>query len=191
MEFGKSLLRALPCVAALAGLTGCGVSPGDTWIYRVSFGETDSSSGCWHPATEPPENLANDSSSLRGTGTWIIYASIEDKIYLDTGAVTLEGAESDEGFTFSGKVVDVEYSEDPSGAETKRTTTITSTVNVITDGNAISGEGIEKRSFACSGSACGDKVPSCTRTSPFVGTYIEDVELKYDIGDGSGAPPSP
>jgi len=190
MDFGKSLLRALPCVAALAGLTGCGVSPGDTWIYRVSFGETDSNSGCWYPDTDPPPNQENDSSTLRGTGTWIIYASIEDKIYLDTGAVTLEGATTDEGFTFSGKVTDVQF-DVPDGTGSKRTTTITSTVNVITDGNAISGEAVKKTQYACSGSTCGDKVPSCTETSSFVGTYVEDVELKYEIGGGSGAAPSP
>ncbi|MRG92287.1 hypothetical protein [Polyangium spumosum] len=187
MGFGKSLLQALPCAAALAGLTGCGVEPGDTWIYRVSFGETDASSGCYYPETDPPANQASDSSSLRGTGTWILYASIEDKLYLDTGSVTLEGLEEGDGYTFTGKDTDVDY-DMPDGTGSKRTTTVTSTITIITDGNAISGEAVQRTSYACSGSTCGDKIPTCTRTSPFVGTYVEDVELKYEIGGGSGAP---
>jgi len=188
MDTRKSLLRAFPFAVALAGagmLTGCGgISPGEYKIYRVSFGSEDESSGCYYPETEPVPNEASDSSTLRGTGTWIIYASIEEKVYLDTGAITLEGLESEEGWTFTGKTVDVNF-DMPDGTGSKRTTTVTSTINVIVDGDAISGTAVQKTSFACSGATCGEKIPSCTETGPFVGTYVEDVELKYDI-----APPN-
>jgi len=184
MDTKKSLLRALPMAAILAGsgiLTGCGgIDPGDYAIYRVSFGPSDESGGCYYPDTEPLPNEASDSTTLRGTGTWIIYASLDEKYYLDTGAVTLEGTEVDGGYSFTGKTVDVEY-DMPDGTGSKRTTTITSTVNITIDGDTISGSGVTKRSYACSGSTCGEKIPSCTETGPFVGTYVEDVTLNYDI----------
>jgi len=160
---------------------GCGgISPGEYEVFRVSFADTDQSSGCYFPDTGPGPNDASDSSTLRGSGTWIISAAVDDKLYLDTGIITLEGAESDNGYAFTGKVVNVEF-DMPDGTGSKRTTTITSTVNVTTDGDAISGEAIQKTAYGCVGSTCGPKIETCTETTTFTGTRVDDVQLNYDI----------
>jgi len=164
-------------------LVGCGgISPGDYVIYRVSqAGDTDQSSGCFYPDTAPTPGVASDSNTIRGSSTWIIYAAIDDKLYLDSGTFTLEGAVTDTGYSFSGKTVDVSFDNDTDGTGAKRTDSVTTTITVTTDGDAISGTGVKKTSHACSGSTCGDKIPSCSETTSFVGTKVEDVELKHDI----------
>jgi hypothetical protein len=192
MVIGKSLLwsaRVAGALIATSALVGCGIQPGDYEIYRVSFGELDQSAGCYWGETEhqPPNDKASDSTTVRESGTWILYASIEDKLYLDTGKVTLEGATSDEGYTFTGKTVNIWFGADVDDndledTDPKVTATTVTTLNIITDGNAISGRAVTKTSFKCSGTKCAaEPVPSCTETSPFVGTYVEDIELKHDI----------
>jgi hypothetical protein len=188
MAIGKSLLRVLPRAAAAliatGVLAGCGIQPGDYVIYRIGLAKTTQSAGCYWQAgggtPEIPDNVADDTNNIRASGTWIIYASTEDKLYLDTGEATFEGAESDEGYAFTGKIVDVDFI----GAmqDTKFTTTTVTTINIATDGDAISGTGTTKESYRCTGSSCGTEAqPSCTKTTTFVGTYVEDVELKHDI----------
>jgi hypothetical protein len=189
MVIGKSLLlgaRVAGALIATSALVGCGIQPGDYEIYRVSLGQVDETAGCFYGQLndEQSNDEASDTTSIRESGTWILYASIEDKFYLDTGAVTLEGAESDEGFTFTGRAVDVNFGDknDPMDMDPKLTVTTVTTITMITDGNAISGDATKKTSYKCSGMLCpAEPIPACTEKTLFVGTYVEDIELKHDI----------
>lgn len=178
-----NLSKTLQCAALLAGalgVTGCGISPGDYVIYRVSTGTTDETSGCYHPQTDPPANQASDSTTIRDSNTWIIYASINDAFYLDSGQETLEGVATDTGYQFTGKKIDVQF-ELPDGTGSKRTTTDSYTIDIIVDGDAISGTSVWKTTYGCAGTTCGEKVPSCQRTTDFVGTHVEEIQLNHDI----------
>lgn len=179
MKFGKTMQCAALLAGAL-GATGCGISPGDYVIYRVSPGVTDETSGCYYPDMAPPANQASDSTTVRGSSTWIIYASINDAFYLDSGTNTLEGVATDSGYQFTGKTVDVDF-DMPDGTGSKRTTTVSFTIDVITDGDAISGTSTKKTTFGCAGSTCGEKIPSCTETTDFVGTHVDEIQLNHDL----------
>lgn len=179
MNLGKTLQCAAILAGAL-GVVGCGISPGDYVIYRVSPGVTDETSGCYYPETDPPPNQASDSTSIRESGTWIIYASINDAFYMDSGTKTLEGVATDNGYQFTGKTVDVQYDQ-ADGTGSKRTTTDSYTVDIIVDGDAISGTSTWKTTYGCAGTTCGDKVPSCTRTTDFVGTHVDEIQLNHDL----------
>lgn len=187
MVNAKSLLgvgRVAAALVATSALVGCGIQPGDYEIYRVATAKTTESAGCfWVPgggSPEIPDNVASDTNNIRASGTWIIYASTEDKLYLDTGEATFEGGESDEGFAFSGRAIDVEFLG--TNNDTKFTTTSVVTINITTDGDALTGVGTTKTSYKCSGPSCGtEPQPACTKTTNFVGTYVEDIELKHDI----------
>jgi hypothetical protein len=177
------LKKTLQCAALVAGafaVMGCGISPGDYVIYRVSPGVTDETSGCHHPETDPPPNDASDSTTIRDSNTWIIYASINDAFYLDNGTITLEGVATDTGYQFTGKTVDVQY-DLPDGTGSKRTTTDSVTIDVITDGDAISGTSVLKRTYGCAGTTCGEKIPSCQRSTDFVGMQVDEIQLNYDL----------
>lgn len=179
MNFGK-LISGAAVLAGAMGMMGCGISPGDYVIYRVSPGVTDQNSGCYYPDTEPPPNAASDSTTIRESGTWIIYASINDAFYLDAGSNTLEGVATDNGYQFTGKEVDVQY-DAPDGTGSKRTTTDAFTIDIIVDGEAISGSSVWKTTYGCAGMTCGEKIPSCTRTTDFVGTHVDEIQLNHDL----------
>lgn len=190
----KSLLRGLAAAFAVAGVgvfAGCGgVSPGEYVFYRIASAETEKTAGC-NGQADVPIDVASDSSTLRGSGTFILYAGNDDKIYLDTGKLTLEGAETDTGYGFAGKTVDVNFypMNDASGAKVTNTTSYSITVNV--DGKTITGTSTVKTSGKCSGNNC-DQEPArsaiflpCTQTNDFIGTEIDDVDLRYDVGGGT------
>ena len=164
-----------------ASVAGCGISPGDYFIYRVSPGTTEKSSTCFHPETAPPPNEAADSTSIRKSETWIIYASVDSAFYLDNGENTLEGVIANSGYQFSGREIDIQF-ENSDGTGTKRTTTNSYTVDITVDGDAISGTHIWKTTYACVGPLCEpEKVPSCTRETEFVGTHIDEIQVNYDL----------
>lgn len=178
------LSKTLQCLALIAGawgVAGCGISPGDYVIYRVSMGTTDQTAGCYHPGTDAPPDQASDSTTIRDSSTWIIYASINDAFYLDSGTNTLEGVATDTGYQFTGKDVDVQF-DLPDGTGSKRTTTDAYTVDVIVDGEAISGTSVWKTTYGCAGTTCpAERIPSCQRTTDFVGTHVEEIQLNYDL----------
>jgi hypothetical protein len=167
---------------ALAGLSmGCdSLGPGDYVIYRVAIAEGDQSDGCYFPLDDPPPNVKNDSSTLRSSANFILYAGADESYYLDLGQTTLEGTVDSDTYSFSGKIVDVEYTL-PDGDGDKLTTTVTTSVNMTVDGNAVSGSLSVKTSFSCKGSTCGDKIPSCTVTNDFVGSEIDEIELEHSL----------
>lgn len=179
MKMGKTMQCAALLAGAL-GVTGCGISPGDYVIYRVSPGVTEETSGCFFPETDPPPDQASDSTTVRESGTWIIYASINDAFYLDSGKNTLEGVATDTGYQFTGKEVDIQY-DMPDGTGSKRTTTDAYTIDIIVDGDAISGKSVWKTTYGCAGMTCGDKIPSCSRTTEFVGTHVDEIQLNHDL----------
>src|ERR1044072_8218511 len=95
----------------LAGslFAGCGgISPGGYKGYRVAGTEGGLSPG-GHPNKTVPYDVRSDSSSFRGSATFILYASAEDKFYLDVGKTTFEGAVEGDKYNFEGKTVDVNY----------------------------------------------------------------------------------
>jgi hypothetical protein len=86
-------------------------------------------------------------------------------------------------FTFSGKTIDIEYT-DPVGTGDKRTTTNTVTIEMAVDGASISGTATDKTSYKCvagtGGPGCGNPIPSCTVTTEFKGSEIDGVSLEHD-----------
>jgi hypothetical protein len=182
MSNGTSLLWGGAAIAALVGtvLGGCGgVGPGDYVVYRVSFSEIEQASSCYPDKYVPPD-VRSDSSTLRASGTYILYAGAEDKFYLDTGDSTLEGTQDGDKYTFEGKAVDVDY-DTPDGQGNKRTSTLTTTIEMTVDGDVVTGTAKTKTSYKCSGQTCGNPIPSCTESGDFVGTQVDDLKLKHDV----------
>jgi len=180
MSKGISLLWGGAALAVLGGTVGCGgVGPGDYVVYEVSFTAMEKASSCYVDKYVPP-NEKSDSTTVRDAGTFILYAGIEDKFYLDAGEVTLEGAKEGDKYTFTGKSVDVQY-DSPDGQGNKRTTTTTETVEMTVDGKAVTGTETVKASYKCSGQTCGNPIPSCTESGDFVGTQVDNLKLQHDV----------
>jgi hypothetical protein len=177
-----SLLWSSAAIAVLAGsvLGGCdSVGPGDYVVYRVSFSELEQGSSCY-PDKFVPYDVRSDSTTLRSSDTFILYAGAEDKFYLDTGDTTLEGTQDGDKYSFEGKAVDVSY-DTPDGQGSKRTSTLTTTIEMTVDGEVVTGTAKNKTSYKCSGNTCGQPIPSCTETGDFVGTEVDDLKLKHDV----------
>ncbi len=163
-------------VAALGALSGgCGgLGPGDYVVYRVAQSELVDSSSC--PGYDDPSQKS-DSSTFLSTSTFILYAGLEDVYYLEAeGQATLEGTEDGGTYSFSGKTVDVEYPT----PDIKFTSTTSASVSMTVDGASANGTATVTTSTKCSGTGCPDDT-SCKQTSEFVGTEVEDVELKHDL----------
>ncbi len=183
----RSLRPFIQAVAAagllggLATLAGCGgIKPGDYIVYKVAASSEDQSSGCYGGTV--PQDDKYDTSSFKAAGTFTVFASKDDKFYLDAGAAgALEGTLDADTYTFSGKQTDVNFSA-PNGGGCKSTATITATITLTVDGNIVTGEAVTKASGKYSGTGCPSQAPlSCTKTTEFVGSEIDDVELKHDI----------
>ena len=182
MSKGNGFLWGSAVLAVLAGtvLGGCGgVGPGDYVVYRVSFSEIEQGSSCYPDKYVPPD-VRSDSTTLRDSATFILYAGAEDKFYLDTGDSTLEGTQEGDKYSFEGKAVDVNY-DTPDGQGSKRTSTLTTTIEMTVDGEVVTGSLTSKTSYKCSGSTCGQPIPSCTESGDFVGTQVDDLKLKHDV----------
>jgi len=164
-----------------------GVEPGDYVVYRIASAQQSWSDGCFWPAGEGPD-LEEDRSSLYASGTMILFAGEEGSYYLDLGNSTLQGelgdSDAGESYEFAGKSVDVQWTQ-AAGTGNKLTTTVTTSVDMTTDGALVTGELVVKASYACSG-ACGDLPPSCTIKTEFIGTEVEDVQLEHAVAAGMG-----
>lgn len=174
---GRSLRRAAAlglAGAALHGAVGCGgIGPGDYVLYRVALSGPSNSSDC-----ELPLDAQEDTSTIRQTATFVLYAGPEDDYYLDTGELTFEGAEKGDGYEFSGRSVDVQYI----GQTDKGTSTSAYTISVVIDGASITGTITTKTStrYECVDPTQCPQDTSCTQTFDFIGTELEDVELQHD-----------
>jgi len=165
--------------------------PGEYVVYRVAAGEAELSDGCF--ATGVPANLREDSSTVRTNGIFMLFASNEEGVYhLDIGPATLDGTyegayEEGDGFYFEGESKDVTYScSDGTGS---RSLAITRTmIDLLVDGEYISGKMKARTRFSCEGAECGEQIPDCAVTVHFVGNEIEDVVLEQDVGAGDNSP---
>jgi len=185
---------------ALGGLVlttfGCddSLEPGDYVVYRVSTTTTELSEGCYANKSVPAD-LAHDSSTFRESQTIMLYAATEGLYYLDSGASTLEGGMEETGdgelYTFKGKSVDVTYAG-ANGTGDKLTATASTTIKMTVVDQVVTGTAKTKTTISCKGATCGASIPSCTTSTTFVGTEVEDVELDHAVdGDGSGVQPPP
>ena len=187
-------------LAITMGVVACDtMEPGDYVVYRVASTSSELSDGCYWQYQGADANVRHDSSTLKASGTFVMYAGVEEARYLDVGSVTLDGEYTGDGaegedFEFTGRTVDIEF-DNPDGTGSKRTTTITTEVEMTVDGELVFGEVKTTTSWACEGSTCGELPPSCTETVEFVGTEVEDVSLEHDVpvgldnSSGSGTSP--
>lgn len=104
-----ALIAPLALAGSLLGAAGCGgISTGDHVFYRVAVDAAKKNAGCY-PDKIIPENEKDDSTTLRGGATFILYLPADGDVELDTGAVVLSGAASDTGYLFTGNDVNVEH----------------------------------------------------------------------------------
>src|SRR5678816_65902 len=105
----RRMLAPVALATALLGVAGCGgLSAGDHVFYRVAFDQLEKDASCY-PDNEIPDSVKDDTSTLRGGATFILYIAGDDEAELDTGSLVLPGSSTDTGYTFSGNAVDVEY----------------------------------------------------------------------------------
>ena len=85
----------------------CAMEAGDYVVYRVAFAEQSFSASCFEDAASQA-STTEDSSSIYGAATLILYISDDGLPRLDTGDMVLSGEQVGDDFTFDGKSVDVE-----------------------------------------------------------------------------------
>ncbi|MEP7120026.1 MAG: hypothetical protein ABJE95_03910 [Byssovorax sp.] len=162
-------------------IAGCGnaLKPGDYRIYKMDFQGATKGTGCY-PVTGPDPNTKSDTDTSLASATWVMTTDASGNYFLDLGANTLQGKETDTGIGFGATKVDVEYDMDDV-TQTKRTATIDVKINVTIDGKSIGGTGVTTSSFTCSGMTCTTAIPSCTVTQAFSGTEVDEVDLQYTV----------
>lgn len=170
----------------LISVTGCGnsIEPGEYRIYKMDAQAAEKSSGCYPKSTPDPNDKFDADTTLKSS-IWVMTADSFDNIFLDLGTVTLLGTASDAGYTFKGKVINVEF-EDNDSSKTKVSTTTTTTIDTTIDGKSLGATAVTTSSFACTNSTeatpCPTvKIEDCTETQQFSGTQIDDVELQYPV----------
>lgn len=181
------LRRASALIVLGAAGLGCGgLGPGDYVLFRVAFSEqVEQTDGCFGVNGIPP-NEELDQSNFRQSSLFIIYGATEageDKLFLDTGEITVEGYEKDDLFVFAGESTDVDFTEVNGGGD-EHTTRIKLLINLSIDGTSMAGSVEATEIESCAGTTCALTMPdprSCVTKTPFVGTEIEDVELHHDI----------
>jgi hypothetical protein len=177
-------------VLGAAGL-GCGggIGPGDYVFFRVAFTQQEKESGLCLDEDGVPTNDTNDKldkTDFRSSSLFLIYGAVEDqeeKLYLDTGTVTLEGYEEAGLYTFTATSTDVNFTEINGGGD-KHTFTKKLLVEMTIDGTSVVGTSEMTEKKACTGSTCALTLPvtvNCAKTRTFVGTEIEEIELHHDI----------
>ena len=178
---GGGPARTILALGMLAATSGCGIAPGDYLIYRVAFADVALTPDCFGGTV--PADEAEDSSTLRDSGTFVLYVGANDKFYLDTGSETLEGAESGDGYGFAGQFKDVTIN---GVAPDDVTITIAGarSVDFTLDGELIDGTMVNSDSSNCKGpmGQCPDPpANSCTQTRSFVGTEVNDVRIEHQL----------
>lgn len=176
-------LAWLVVAGASAALVGCGgIGPGDYVVYRVAFSQEEQSAGCY-PNGQIPPDVVEDTTSFRAAETVILYGGAEEKFYLDVSGETIAGVATDDGFAFDANSVDVSY--EGLNDEVRTTDTRRTSIDVILDGAIIDGSVEMTHAFSCvgPGTSCGTPPPdyTCVTTFDFVGTEVEDVQLKHDV----------
>jgi hypothetical protein len=170
-------------IAALPLLWGCGgLNPGDYRVYRVAFEQVTLAPNCFDSGAVPVDQQ-DDSSSLFQSGTYVLFVGANDTYYLDTGSEALRGTDSGgEAFTFSGESKVVQIDGDPMMPDATRTNITTTTVQFNLDGEVVEGSVTEDVRFSCEGPMCPTPDNTeCTRSAPFIGGEVADVELKHEV----------
>ncbi len=149
----------------LLWLSGCGYGPGDYVIFRVATSDAELSSDC-------DVDSDGDSNTLKeGSTVMVFFVDGGDGAvpYLDLGGSALEGEATDDGYTFSGKVVEVDDQGDA-----VFTTTLDIKVDMTVDGDTVNLTSVAKTSFTCSGECMGFDPYTCTATSTAVGVEVDE-----------------
>jgi len=177
---GRLALGTLALGGLITSATACGgFGPGDYRVYRIAFQESQQGEDCYATGMVPVDEQ-DDSSSLYTSGTFILYVGADDTPYLDTGNITLAGSDDGDSYAFAGASVDVSYQGDMQ--QTRLETRVDMSIDLTIDGDTMSGEVVEKNQQSCQGTGCPDPPSSsCTRTTPFIGGLVEDVELKHEV----------
>jgi hypothetical protein len=174
------LLAALGVLMAVTSGCSDDVEPGDYVVYRIGSTTHELSGDC-----QLGPNEVQDTSSIRASGTVVLYAGQEGEFFLETAAATLLGElgnapESGVGYEFKGRSVDVEYAN-ADGTGTKRVVTVSSEIDLEVDGALATGEMRTVTVLQCTGNDCGNIPGKCTQTTEFIGTEVEDVGLEHDV----------
>lgn len=183
LRSARSLLSPIAMVSVFFGVAGCGLGPGDHVFYRVASEAAVSDKSCFQNGTIP-DSIKDDSSTVLGGSTVVLYITGDKLAELDTGSLVLEGDKADKGYRFNGQTVDVSY---PANG-LKTTSKVDVTINMTISGSTISGTTTTITSDACEGVGCPmDANHSCTTTAQFKGVEIDDAEVV--VGDSNPAKP--
>lgn len=176
------LLAPVTMAAALLGVAGCGIGPGDHVFYRVATEASKPQASCYQD-NMIPASIKDDTSTLRGGSTFILYITGDKAAELDTGSLVLTGAETDTGYKFTGQSVNIEYPVD--GVKTTATTDVT--VNLTIDGSTITGDSTTVTSSKCEGAACpmNFTAKNCTSTGSFKGVEIDEGQVTVSAGQAA------
>ena len=175
-------MRKILGIAGLFGtLAACAtVGDGDYVVYRVGYGETQASDGCFGEDGQDIDQ-AEDESSFLPTESFALYR-VGDNYYMDFGEFSLVGTKTGDQFNFSGEDLDVDFFGGENGDANRTEDVDELNVRFTVNGRAISGTYESTSSFTCTGPDCfeGDNF-TCTGSSPFFGSEVRDVELQWDI----------
>lgn len=170
------LLLALPLLVPV-GLVGCGgFGPGDYQIYRVAAPDATLSGDC-------AEDDEGDSNTIRNGSTIMLFFSggEAEGVFLDLGNAVLEGAETDEGYTFDGSTVD----NTDAGNNTILTVRTDIKVDMTFDGDTVNLVTSSKIAQTCSGECTGFEPTTCNIAGTATGVEVdESVSVPID-GDAN------
>lgn len=159
-------------------LPACGIQPGDYVLYRIGAATTEYTQDCFPNGQDPDD--ASDSTTFRAGETIVIFRAPDGVYFIDTGDFMIEGTLSGGTFDFNGESIDIEYFGSNDNSQTTETTTVDITMD--TQGASVSGSFVSSVIQTCSGPACDEfDSYSCTGTSQFVGTRVNDVELEHAL----------
>ena len=158
------LLCALPLLGPVA-LIGCGgFGPGDYQLYRVAASEATLGDECG-------VDDDGDTNTIREGSTVMLFFSGGDAegVFLDVGGSVLEGAETEEGYTFSGNIID--NTDDGDAVFTTRTDI---SVDLTFDGDTVNLSTNTKVAQTCSGECMGFEPTTCNISGTAVGVAVDE-----------------
>ncbi|MBL8740483.1 MAG: hypothetical protein JNK04_05295 [Myxococcales bacterium] len=165
------LLCAFPLFVPVA-LVGCGgFGPGDYQLYRVAAAEPQLSGDC-------AADDDGDSNTIRDGSTVMLFFSggEAEGVFLDIGSAVLEGAETEDGYTFDGRTTD-----NTDDGDTVFTIKTDITVDVTFDGDTVNLTSNTKVQSTCSGECDGFTPTTCNISGSAVGVAVnESVSVPLD-----------
>ncbi|MCA9663412.1 MAG: hypothetical protein KC486_34095 [Myxococcales bacterium] len=166
------LRSSILALGMLVGIGGCQVAPGQYVIIRVANADTAVSDSCYVD-NMVPDGEKDDRTDFRTGGSIAIFAADSETYFLESDnmgvATSIEGTRDGGDYSFSGEDIDVE-------AEYTITTTVD--VDLTIKNKSVIGSSVWTQQ--CSGNNC-PVLPSCVRTTDFVGTIVNGVELEHGV----------